>query len=52
MASQHHTGRHHPGRGSAGSGVVVRAGLLWVLVSAGLTYGVVETARKAAALFG
>jgi hypothetical protein len=35
-----------------GTGEVVRALLLWVLVVAGLGYGVVETAGQAAALFG
>jgi hypothetical protein len=41
-----------PTGSSASTGQVVRSLLLWVLVVAGLAYGVVETAGQAAALFG
>ncbi|MGH8867865.1 MAG: MFS transporter small subunit [Actinomycetes bacterium] len=39
-------------RPSEGTGEVVRAALLWVLVAIALTYGIVQTVRSAAALFG
>jgi hypothetical protein len=43
------TNGHHDGEGASG---VVPALLLWVLVTCGLLYGVVQTATKIPALFG
>lgn len=37
---------------AAGRMLVARAILLWILVSAGLLYGIVETIAKVTALFG
>lgn len=37
---------------TGGGGEVVRALLLWVLVLAGLAYGVISTALNVSALFG
>lgn len=48
--SSTHAADHHDGAVSASS--AVPAVLLWAVVGAGLTYGVVETIVKVAALLG
>lgn len=47
------TGNGHGARSAQGQGTAaVQAVLLWVLVLAGLAYGVIETAKNVANLFG